>query len=197
MHRAAACPVDLLTDDSRLRQVLRNLLSNAVKFTEIGGVELRIAPGHAGRTARRPCAGTARRMAFQVRDTGIGIAEHQLETIFGAFQQADGTTSRKYGGTGLGLSISREIAYLLGGVITAESVLGSGSTFTLYLPIARPDFLDLAQQRPALTTWRVRPRRWWPRPTRRWRKWSTPNWRTSRRAHRRRTRRRNRSGGCW
>ncbi len=134
-------PVDLLTDDSRVRQVLSNLLSNAVKFTESGGVTLRIAlatPDELPATVRRH--GSA--IAFQVRDTGIGIAEHQLETIFGAFQQADGTTSRKYGGTGLGLSISREIAYLLGGVITAESILGSGSTFTLYLPIARPDFLD-------------------------------------------------------
>ncbi|HJP76316.1 MAG TPA: HAMP domain-containing protein, partial [Pseudonocardiaceae bacterium] len=133
-------PVDLLTDDSRVRQVLSNLLSNAVKFTESGGVTLRVAlatPDELPATVRRH--GSA--MAFQVRDTGIGIAEHQLETIFGAFQQADGTTSRKYGGTGLGLSISREIAYLLGGVITAESILGSGSTFTLYLPIARPDFL--------------------------------------------------------
>jgi signal transduction histidine kinase/HAMP domain-containing protein/CheY-like chemotaxis protein len=133
-------PVDLLTDDSRVRQVLSNLLSNAVKFTESGGVTLRIAlatPDELPATVRRH--GSA--IAFQVRDTGIGIAEHQLETIFGAFQQADGTTSRKYGGTGLGLSISREIAYLLGGVITAESILGSGSTFTLYLPIARPDFL--------------------------------------------------------
>ncbi|HEY4017481.1 MAG TPA: response regulator, partial [Pseudonocardiaceae bacterium] len=134
-------PVDLLTDDSRVRQVLSNLLSNAVKFTESGGVTLRVAlatPDELPATVRRH--GSA--MAFQVRDTGIGIAEHQLETIFGAFQQADGTTSRKYGGTGLGLSISREIAYLLGGVITAESILGSGSTFTLYLPIARPDFLE-------------------------------------------------------
>ncbi len=133
-------PVDLLTDDSRVRQVLSNLLSNAVKFTESGGVTLRVAlatPDELPATVRRH--GSA--IAFQVRDTGIGIAEHQLETIFGAFQQADGTTSRKYGGTGLGLSISREIAYLLGGVITAESILGSGSTFTLYLPIARPDFL--------------------------------------------------------
>ncbi|UGT42594.1 HAMP domain-containing protein [Nocardia yamanashiensis] len=135
-------PPDLLTDDSRLRQVLRNLLSNAVKFTESGSVELRIGPADSQElppAARRH--GPA--VAFRVVDTGIGIAEHQLDSIFGAFQQADGTTSRKYGGTGLGLSISREIAYLLGGAITAESAIDQGSTFTLYLPVARPDFVEI------------------------------------------------------
>ncbi|WNV88715.1 HAMP domain-containing protein [Umezawaea sp. Da 62-37] len=138
---APGVPADLLTDDSRLQQVLRNLLSNAVKFTETGGVELRIDPAD---PAELPESvrhhGSA--IAFRVVDTGIGIADQQLESIFGAFQQADGTTSRKYGGTGLGLSISREIAYLLGGAITAESTLGQGSTFTLYLPVARPDFRE-------------------------------------------------------
>ncbi|WP_040801533.1 HAMP domain-containing protein, partial [Nocardia higoensis] len=138
---SAGLPLDLLTDDSRLRQVLGNLLSNAVKFTETGSVELRIEPAT---TDELPAA--ARRhgpvIAFRVADTGIGIAEHQLESIFGAFQQADGTTSRKYGGTGLGLSISREIAYLLGGAITAKSTPGKGSVFTLYVPVARPDFQD-------------------------------------------------------
>ncbi|MGX1809295.1 HAMP domain-containing protein [Nocardia sp. NPDC055321] len=140
---APGLPLDVLTDDSRLRQVLGNLVSNAVKFTETGTVELRIEPPQA-----RELPAAMRRhgsaIAFRVVDTGIGIAEHQLESIFGAFQQADGTTSRKYGGTGLGLSISREIAYLLGGAITAESVLGEGSTFTLYLPVARPDFQEIA-----------------------------------------------------
>ncbi|WP_344321556.1 HAMP domain-containing protein [Streptomyces macrosporus] len=142
---APGLPVDLFTDDSRLRQVLRNLLSNAVKFTESGGVRLRIEPVD---PAEVPPSvrlhGSA--IAFRVEDTGIGIPEQQLETIFGAFQQADGTTSRKYGGTGLGLSISREIAYLLGGAITVESVPDQGSTFTLYLPVARPDFTGAAPQ---------------------------------------------------
>ncbi|MFF3439122.1 HAMP domain-containing protein [Streptosporangium sp. NPDC002721] len=126
-------PEELLMDEQRLRQVLRNLLSNAVKFTERGSVELRIErvgamslPGAYGQEV----------LAFQVVDTGIGIAEENLSQIFDAFQQADGTTSRKYGGTGLGLSISREIAALFNGEIRAVSVLGSGSTFSLYLPIA-------------------------------------------------------------
>ncbi|MGW0811547.1 response regulator, partial [Nonomuraea sp. NPDC002799] len=138
---APGIPLDVLTDDSRLRQVLRNLLSNAVKFTEAGSVELRIevAARNELPTSVRP-HGAA--IALRVIDTGIGIPEQQLEVIFGAFQQADGTTSRKYGGTGLGLSISREIAYLLGGAITAQSVPGQGSTFTLFLPIARPDFAE-------------------------------------------------------
>ncbi|MFJ1705591.1 HAMP domain-containing protein [Kitasatospora sp. NPDC088346] len=148
---AAGVPAELLTDDYRLRQVLRNLLSNAVKFTERGRVELRIEPAvgpQVPEAARR--GGPA--VAFHVADTGIGIAQQHLESVFGAFQQADGTTSRKYGGTGLGLSISREIAYLLGGAITAESTQGLGSTFTFYLPVAHPDLDQTPAQaaRPAL-----------------------------------------------
>ncbi|SEG96810.1 Signal transduction histidine kinase [Nonomuraea solani] len=136
---APGVPAELLTDDSRLRQVLRNLLSNAVKFTESGSVELRIEPAAPGEPppSVRP-HGPA--IALRVVDTGVGIAEQQLEVIFGAFQQADGTTSRKYGGTGLGLSICREIAYLLGGAITVQSTPGQGSVFTLFLPVARPGF---------------------------------------------------------
>ncbi|MGA4846435.1 HAMP domain-containing protein [Streptomyces sp. G5(2025)] len=149
-------PSELRTDDSRLRQVLRNLLSNAVKFTERGSVELRIemaGPSEVPASVRRGEA----LLAFRVKDTGIGIAEHQLEAIFGAFQQADGTTSRKYGGTGLGLSISREIAHLLGGVVVAASTQGQGSTFTLYLPVtraeweARTDAVAATRTAPALT----------------------------------------------
>jgi len=144
MATAPGTPADLLTDDSRLRQILRNLLSNAVKFTEQGGVELRIEPA----ADREVPPGVHRGgpvVAFRVKDTGIGIPQQQLETIFGAFQQADGTTSRKYGGTGLGLSITREIAHLLGGAVTVDSTPGQGSTFTLYLPVARADYEDLLE----------------------------------------------------
>ncbi|WP_306329838.1 HAMP domain-containing protein [Streptomyces venezuelae] len=135
---AAGVPVDLVTDDTRLRQVLRNLLSNAVKFTEHGSVELRIEPASDAELPV-PVHRGGPVVAFRVTDTGIGIAPENLEAIFGAFQQADGTTNRKYGGTGLGLSISREIAFLLGGALTVTSVTGEGSTFTLYLPVTRTD----------------------------------------------------------
>jgi signal transduction histidine kinase/HAMP domain-containing protein/CheY-like chemotaxis protein len=124
--------LELFTDRQRLRQVLGNLLSNAVKFTERGHVLLHVGP--AGR--RTPDGGDA--VVFSVTDTGIGIAPENLTTIFGAFQQGDGTLSRRYGGTGLGLSIVREVGALLGGEITAESELGQGSTFILYLPCELP-----------------------------------------------------------
>jgi signal transduction histidine kinase/HAMP domain-containing protein/CheY-like chemotaxis protein len=125
-------PPELFTDRQRLRQVLGNLLSNAVKFTERGHVLLSVGPS--GR--RTPDGGDI--LAFSVTDTGIGIAPENLTTIFGAFQQGDGTLSRRYGGTGLGLSIVREVGALLGGEINAQSVLGRGSTFTLYLPCELP-----------------------------------------------------------
>jgi signal transduction histidine kinase/HAMP domain-containing protein/CheY-like chemotaxis protein len=132
VEAGAEAPGDLLTDRQRLRQVLGNLLANAVKFTEDGHVLLRVA--RAGR--RTPDGGEM--LAFSVADTGIGIAPENLSTIFGAFQQGDGTLSRRYGGTGLGLSIAREVGALLGGEIAAESELGRGSTFTLYLPCELP-----------------------------------------------------------
>ncbi|HEU4614458.1 MAG TPA: response regulator, partial [Kofleriaceae bacterium] len=117
-------PTMIETDDMRLRQVLRNLLSNAIKFTERGRVKLRIT-----RTSNDV-------VAFSVADTGIGIPQDKQRLIFEPFTQADGSTSRKYGGTGLGLAISREIAGLLGGDLRVDSVVGQGSTFTLYLPTA-------------------------------------------------------------
>ena len=128
-------PPELHTDRQRLRQVLGNLLANAVKFTEQGHVMLRVS--QEPRTARRT-SDEGGMLAFSVADTGIGIAPENLSTIFGAFQQGDGTLSRRYGGTGLGLSIAREVGALLGGEIAADSELGQGSTFTLYLPCELP-----------------------------------------------------------
>ena len=127
---------ELFTDRQRLRQVLGNLLANAVKFTESGHVVLRVT-----RSSRRAPDGGAM-LAFSVTDTGIGIAPENLTTIFGAFQQGDGTLSRRYGGTGLGLSIAREVGALLGAEITAQSELGQGSTFNLYLPPELPGVAD-------------------------------------------------------
>jgi signal transduction histidine kinase/CheY-like chemotaxis protein/CHASE3 domain sensor protein len=124
INRDAECPTTIETDRMRLEQVIKNLLSNALKFTERGSVRLTFAPVGEDR------------MAIKVADTGIGIAREQQDSIFEAFQQADGTISRKYGGTGLGLSISRELARLLGGAISMESTVGQGSTFTLTIPVA-------------------------------------------------------------
>lgn len=116
-------PANLETDPRRLGQILKNLLSNAIKFTESGSIEV-----HVGMTA-------SGRVAFAVRDTGIGIAAHQQALVFEAFRQADGSTHRKYGGTGLGLSISRSLAQHLGGDIRLQSTQGKGSAFTLELPV--------------------------------------------------------------
>jgi signal transduction histidine kinase/DNA-binding response OmpR family regulator/CHASE3 domain sensor protein len=121
-HIADNVPASIYTDHQRLEQILKNLLSNAIKFTEQGEISIQISPAQEGG------------IAFAVTDSGIGIAEENQALIFEAFQQADGSISRRYGGTGLGLSISRDLASLLGGSISVHSVPGKGSTFTLVLP---------------------------------------------------------------
>ncbi len=132
-------PPAVVTDEQRLQQVLKNLLSNALKFTEEGSVRLVVRRAPQDLLFATPTLNDAEMVvAFSVADTGIGVPPEKLRLIFEAFQQADGTTSRRYGGTGLGLSISREIARLLGGAIAVTSEMGVGSTFTLYIPSNYP-----------------------------------------------------------
>ncbi|HSQ19140.1 MAG TPA: ATP-binding protein, partial [Blastocatellia bacterium] len=140
-------PASILTDQKRLQQILKNLLSNAFKFTDKGRVSLQIkAVDRRGHFAVDSLNQSELVLGFSVVDTGIGIPADKQQIIFEAFQQADGTTSRKYGGTGLGLSISREIARLLGGEIRVASVAGEGSTFTLYLPRTHKTSATLVSQ---------------------------------------------------
>src|SRR5690606_2215232 len=123
------------TDTQRLNQILKNLLSNAFKFTEKGEVRLSIYEAKQWKPGNPSLDAAKKVVAFEIKDTGIGISKDKQNIIFEAFQQAEGSTSRKYGGTGLGLSISRGLADLLGGTIELNSEVGVGSTFTLYLPI--------------------------------------------------------------
>lgn len=118
-------PETIQTDKMRLEQILKNLISNALKFTSKGSVEIEVAQNPAN----------PKTICFSIKDTGIGIPTEKQQLIFEAFQQADGSTKRKYGGTGLGLSISRELVKLLNGELTLQSEAGKGSHFTLFLPI--------------------------------------------------------------
>ncbi|HZW09412.1 MAG TPA: HAMP domain-containing protein, partial [Phycisphaerales bacterium] len=150
IEMAEELPLLLATDSKRLRQVIKNLLSNAFKFTERGAVSLTVHRVTSGWSSDHPTLDAAGAVvAISVEDTGIGIPPDKQRLIFEAFQQADGSTARKYGGTGLGLSISREIARLLGGEITLESVQGVGSKFTLYIPDEHPSLAARARNLPA------------------------------------------------
>ena len=125
-------PHRVITDPEKVGQIIKNFLANALKFTEHGGVTLSLTRTRGDKAARLP-------VSISVSDTGIGIPADKLEFIFEAFEQADGSTRRRYGGTGLGLTISRELASLLGGEIEVQSEPGKGSVFTLLLPADQPE----------------------------------------------------------
>ncbi|MCI5165933.1 MAG: response regulator [Candidatus Electrothrix sp. GM3_4] len=128
-------PQSIFTDRKRVEQILKNFLGNSMKFTSEGRIDLIFSRMAATAPVRPEILQSEQAITISVKDTGIGIPTDKQRSIFEAFQQADGSTARKYGGTGLGLSISKELAVLLGGEIGLVSELGKGSTFTLYLPV--------------------------------------------------------------
>jgi CheY-like chemotaxis protein len=150
-------PTNIVTDQSRVEQIIKNLLSNAFKFTRKGGnVTVEVGVAQKEDVKYNPSLTTQEKLVyFAVSDSGIGISQDKQQVIFEAFQQEDGSTSRKYGGTGLGLSISRELANLLGGEIQLKSEVGIGSTFTLIIPEAlgvKADTKDAEIEKPAVVS---------------------------------------------
>ena len=133
----------MVTDEQRLKQILKNLLANGIKFTKTGSVSMAILPASAQSHFHYSKLNSAKTIAFEVTDTGIGIPDDKMRDVFEAFQQGDGSTSRKYGGTGLGLSISKQFAQLMGGEILLESRMGKGTTFILFLPAAGQSEISL------------------------------------------------------
>ncbi len=146
-------PAEIFSDPQRLEQILRNLLSNGIKFTHQGRVSLQVVQPAASVSFANAALQGRPAIGFAVSDTGIGISAENQDSVFEAFQQGDGSTSRNYGGTGLGLTISRELVKLLGGEIQLHSEEGQGSTFTLYLPLDGRAALSAkqpAESKPAL-----------------------------------------------
>lgn len=143
-------PELIFADRNRLMQIIRNLLSNAFKFTTKGSVSFDLKRAFAGKPDSKNSQTTVEYLVFAVKDTGIGISEDKKEAIFEAFQQADGTISRKFGGTGLGLSISRELANMMNGRITVDSIEGLGSEFTFWLPAAEPEKINQSMRQESI-----------------------------------------------
>ncbi|WP_159519962.1 response regulator [Sunxiuqinia indica] len=146
-----AFPKQFTTDRYRLMQIIKNLLSNAFKFTDTGKVTVSCIPTPPETIIRTEGLEPSSTCCIQISDTGVGIPQEKLESIFEAFQQADGSISRKFGGTGLGLSISRELVKMLGGEIQLESQVNKGSTFTIYLPVVLADGNKPDAKKPAPT----------------------------------------------
>ena len=144
-------PDSIKTDSQKFEQIIKNLTFNASKFTDKGSIDVLVHRPSKDVDLSRSGLLPEKTIAVSVADTGIGIPAEKHHEVFEAFQQADGSTSRKYGGTGLGLSISRELSRLLGGEIQLESVVGEGSTFTLYLPEDGPKIIPASEAESAVT----------------------------------------------
>ena len=143
-------PESIKTDSQKFEQIIKNLVFNASKFTDKGSIDILIHRPSKDIDLSKSGLSPEKTVAVSVTDTGIGIPADKHQDVFEAFQQADGSTSRKYGGTGLGLSISRELSILLGGEIKLESTVGKGSTFTLYLPEDGPEIIPASEAEKAV-----------------------------------------------